>query len=87
MSVARRVSEEFGCRLGSEVGYTIRFEDVTRFASSALFRFMNSIHHQFFFIILQLWLSSIFAGICQANKVSHLKPYYLCSAWEIILFV
>ena len=29
MSVARRVSEEFGCRLGEEVGYTIRFEDVT----------------------------------------------------------
>ena len=29
MSVAKRVSEEFGCRLGEEVGYTIRFEDVT----------------------------------------------------------
>lgn len=29
MSVAKRVSEEFGCRLGQEVGYTIRFEDCT----------------------------------------------------------
>lgn len=29
MSVAKRVSEEFGCRLGQEVGYTIRFEDMT----------------------------------------------------------
>ncbi|VDN41810.1 unnamed protein product [Gongylonema pulchrum] len=29
MSVAKRVSEEMGCRLGSEVGYTIRFEDCT----------------------------------------------------------
>ncbi|KAF6017629.1 DHX8 [Bugula neritina] len=29
MSVAKRVSEEFGCRLGTEVGYTIRFEDCT----------------------------------------------------------
>ena len=29
MSVAKRVSEEFGCRLGEEVGYTIRFEDCT----------------------------------------------------------
>jgi ATP-dependent RNA helicase DHX8/PRP22 len=29
MSVAKRVAEEFGCRLGSEVGYTIRFEDCT----------------------------------------------------------
>lgn len=29
VSVAKRVSEEVGCKLGSEVGYTIRFEDVT----------------------------------------------------------
>ncbi|XP_071961716.1 ATP-dependent RNA helicase DHX8-like [Antedon mediterranea] len=29
MSIAKRVSEEFGCRLGQEVGYTIRFEDCT----------------------------------------------------------
>ncbi|CEF70386.1 ATP-dependent RNA helicase DHX8 [Strongyloides ratti] len=29
MSVAKRVAEEYGCRLGSEVGYTIRFEDCT----------------------------------------------------------
>jgi ATP-dependent RNA helicase DHX8/PRP22 len=29
MSVAKRVSEEVGCLLGHEVGYTIRFEDQT----------------------------------------------------------
>ena len=29
MSVAKRVSEEFGCRLGDQVGFTIRFEDCT----------------------------------------------------------
>ncbi|CAI6334953.1 unnamed protein product [Periconia digitata] len=29
MSVAQRVSEEMGCRLGQEVGYSIRFEDKT----------------------------------------------------------
>ncbi|CDJ30515.1 pre-mRNA splicing factor RNA helicase, putative [Eimeria mitis] len=29
MSVAKRVAEEFGCRLGQEVGYSIRFEDCT----------------------------------------------------------
>jgi len=28
-SVAKRVAEEFGCSLGAEVGYTIRFEDCT----------------------------------------------------------
>lgn len=29
VSVAKRVSEEVGCRMGAEVGYTIRFEDVS----------------------------------------------------------
>jgi ATP-dependent RNA helicase DHX8/PRP22 len=29
MSVAKRVSEEVGCRLGQEVGYTVHFEDCT----------------------------------------------------------
>lgn len=29
MSVAKRVAEEVGCKLGEEVGYTIRFEDHT----------------------------------------------------------
>jgi len=29
VSVAKRVSEEFGCVLGKEVGYSIRFEDCT----------------------------------------------------------
>ncbi len=29
MSVAKRVAEEVGCKLGKEVGYTIRFEDCT----------------------------------------------------------
>jgi pre-mRNA-splicing factor ATP-dependent RNA helicase DHX16 len=29
MSVAARVAEEMGCRLGQEVGYSIRFEDCT----------------------------------------------------------
>ncbi len=29
ISVAKRVAEEYGCKLGEEVGYTIRFEDHT----------------------------------------------------------
>ncbi|XP_073021568.1 probable pre-mRNA-splicing factor ATP-dependent RNA helicase DEAH5 [Primulina eburnea] len=29
ISVAKRVAEEFGCRIGEEVGYAIRFEDCT----------------------------------------------------------
>ena len=29
ISVAKRVSEEYGCRLGEEVGYNIRFDDCT----------------------------------------------------------
>jgi len=29
MSVAARVAEEVGCKVGQEVGYSIRFEDCT----------------------------------------------------------
>lgn len=29
VSVAKRVAEEFGCKIGSQVGYSIRFEDCT----------------------------------------------------------
>lgn len=29
MSVAKRVAEELGCRLGEDVGYSIRFDDCT----------------------------------------------------------
>lgn len=39
MSVAKRVSEEFGCRLGQEVGYTIRFEDCT--SSETVIKYMT----------------------------------------------
>jgi pre-mRNA-splicing factor ATP-dependent RNA helicase DHX38/PRP16 len=33
MSVAKRVSEEMGCKLGDTVGYAIRFEDCTSSAT------------------------------------------------------
>ncbi|KAG0033593.1 DEAH-box RNA helicase prp16 [Podila clonocystis] len=39
MSVARRVSEEMGCKLGSTVGYAIRFEDVT--SSDTVIKYMT----------------------------------------------
>ena len=39
MSVAKRVAEEFGCRLGQEVGYTIRFEDCT--STETLVKYMT----------------------------------------------
>ncbi|KAH7675974.1 ATP-dependent RNA helicase DHX33-like protein, partial [Aphelenchoides avenae] len=29
VTVAQRVSDEVGCQLGTEVGYTIRFEDMS----------------------------------------------------------
>lgn len=40
MSVAKRVSEEMGVRLGAEVGYTIRFEDVTS-PSKTIIKYMT----------------------------------------------
>eukprot|EP00397_Hematodinium_sp_SG-2012_P002527 GEMP01002534.1.p1 GENE.GEMP01002534.1~~GEMP01002534.1.p1 ORF type:complete len:1247 (+),score=319.69 GEMP01002534.1:21-3761(+) len=39
VSVAKRVSEEFGCQLGEEVGYAIRFEDVT--TSKTIIKYMT----------------------------------------------
>lgn len=34
MSVAKRVADEMGCKLGDEVGYSIRFEDCTSVVSN-----------------------------------------------------
>ncbi|KDD75275.1 hypothetical protein H632_c773p1 [Helicosporidium sp. ATCC 50920] len=39
MSVAKRVAEEAGCRLGEEVGYCIRFEDCT--CASTVIKYMT----------------------------------------------
>jgi ATP-dependent RNA helicase DHX8/PRP22 len=39
VSVAKRVAEEFGCSLGEQVGYSIRFEDVT--SSETIIKFMT----------------------------------------------
>lgn len=39
ISVAKRVAEEFGCRLGEEVGYAIRFEDCT--SKDTIIKFMT----------------------------------------------
>lgn len=39
MSVAKRVAEEYGCELGQEVGYTIRFEDCT--SPSTVIKYMT----------------------------------------------
>ncbi|EKX51695.1 hypothetical protein GUITHDRAFT_157138 [Guillardia theta CCMP2712] len=36
-SVARRVADEFGCRVGEEVGYTVRFEDSTSHSTKIKF--------------------------------------------------
>jgi ATP-dependent RNA helicase DHX8/PRP22 len=39
VSVAKRVSEEYGCALGEQVGYSIRFEDVT--SSETIIKYMT----------------------------------------------
>lgn len=39
VSVAKRVAEEYGCALGEQVGYSIRFEDVT--SSETLIKYMT----------------------------------------------
>ena len=40
-SVASRVAEEMGVKLGEEVGYTIRFEDVTNTVRFLCYTFDN----------------------------------------------
>ncbi|KAI0348235.1 P-loop containing nucleoside triphosphate hydrolase protein [Trametopsis cervina] len=44
MSVAKRVSEEVGCRMGQEVGYTIRFEDCT--SPETRIKYMTDAHER-----------------------------------------
>jgi ATP-dependent RNA helicase DHX8/PRP22 len=39
MSVAKRVADEFGCRCGQEVGYSIRFDDCT--SSDTIIKYMT----------------------------------------------
>lgn len=39
VSVAKRVAEEYGCALGEQVGYSIRFEDVT--SSDTIIKYMT----------------------------------------------
>ena len=39
ISVAKRVSQEFGCRLGDKVGYSVRFDDTT--SASTIIRYMT----------------------------------------------
>ena len=43
MSVAKRVSEEMGVKLGEEVGYAIRFEDCT--SDSTIIKYMTDGKH------------------------------------------
>ena len=44
MSVAKRVSEEMGCNLGDEVGYSIRFEDCTSKVYEIIFKLFNDLN-------------------------------------------
>lgn len=39
MSVAKRVADEMGVKLGDEVGYSIRFEDCTSDVNLFFFKF------------------------------------------------
>lgn len=49
MSVAARVAEEMGVKLGNEVGYSIRFEDCT---SGKCEDQIKKYHHKLLFEIL-----------------------------------
>lgn len=46
MSVAKRVADEVGCKLGVEVGYTIRFEDMTSPETRIKYMTVRSSRHE-----------------------------------------
>lgn len=55
MSVAKRVAEEVGCRLGQEVGYTIRFEDCT--GPETKIKYMTDGNPPRFLVFLQFFVN------------------------------
>ena len=55
MSVAKRVSEEMEVKLGEEVGYSIRFEDVTSKVSYDIEGCLNYESIKFLFVIIFLF--------------------------------
>ena len=59
MSVAKRVSEEMNVKLGEEVGYAIRFEDVTSEVRSCIkiaagVKLLTNLHTQYSPLLLNL---------------------------------
>lgn len=54
MSVAKRVSEEMGVKLGEEVGYAIRFEDCT----TEVRNLIHNVSDFFFLTFLSRFFSS-----------------------------
>ena len=57
MSVAKRVSEEMGVQLGEEVGYSIRFEDVT---SKVSLSWKGAMVYEKHGVCVLVWFFSVF---------------------------
>jgi hypothetical protein len=79
MSIAKRVAEEFGCRLGEEVGYSIRFEDCT--SPATVIKYMTDGAALWF---LESWgggclcACGVFKGMyaCKTSKKrTHIQPH------------
>ena len=61
MSVAKRVSEEIGIKLGDEVGYSIRFEDVT---SKVMYMYTYMIVYVYVHTYRVLLVCAVYMYIC-----------------------
>lgn len=72
MTVATRVAEEVGCRLGQQVGYAIRFEDVSTPVRAQLG--LASSHTSLALVQLVLWGSPRTASGCCRHHCSHAAP-------------
>jgi hypothetical protein len=64
MSVAARVSQEMGVKLGQEVGYSIRFEDCT--SESTVIKYMTDgmVSHLHIHISLSIKYQTLFVVVC-----------------------
>jgi hypothetical protein len=56
--IAKRVAEEFGCQLGQQVGYTIRFEDCT--SPKTVIKCVYTVHQYYTLsLVLAYWCQEL----------------------------
>lgn len=71
--MAKRVAEEFGCELGEEVGYAIRFEDLT--SPKTVIKYMTDGEDFFLLVYLYLLFTCLGVLLRESLRESNLDQY------------